>query len=104
MNFWSLNALAIQPGYAFCREALRYLAERMLSADCERRHARAPARDQFGRRRHLSCVVAVAIAAAVLAGVALGRNGGGSVGCAQPFCRRSPTPSWSSAPISRSPR
>src|SRR6185312_1837774 len=28
-NFWSLNALAIQPGYAFCREALRYLAERM---------------------------------------------------------------------------
>lgn len=30
INFWSLNALAVQPGYAFCREALRYLAERML--------------------------------------------------------------------------
>jgi hypothetical protein len=30
INFWSLNALAIQPGYAFCREALRYLTERML--------------------------------------------------------------------------
>jgi hypothetical protein len=29
-SFWSLNALAIQPGYAFCRETLRYLAERML--------------------------------------------------------------------------
>ncbi len=27
VNFWSLNALAIQPGYAFCREALRYLTE-----------------------------------------------------------------------------
>jgi 3',5'-cyclic AMP phosphodiesterase CpdA len=33
INFWSLNALAIQPGYAFCREALRYLTERMLRKD-----------------------------------------------------------------------
>jgi hypothetical protein len=33
INFWSLNALAIQPGYAFCREALRYLTERMLKTD-----------------------------------------------------------------------
>jgi hypothetical protein len=32
-NFWSLNALAVQPGYAFCREGLRYLSERMLRAD-----------------------------------------------------------------------
>jgi 3',5'-cyclic AMP phosphodiesterase CpdA len=32
-NFWSLNALAVQPGYAFCREALRYLAERAISKD-----------------------------------------------------------------------
>ena len=31
VNFWSLNALAVQPGYAFCREALRHLAEHMLS-------------------------------------------------------------------------
>ena len=29
-NFWSLNALAVQPGYAFGREALRHLTERML--------------------------------------------------------------------------
>ena len=29
MNFWSLNALAVQPGYTFCREALRYLVEHM---------------------------------------------------------------------------
>ncbi|HXE08813.1 MAG TPA: hypothetical protein VN612_13015, partial [Acidobacteriaceae bacterium] len=28
-NFWSLNALAIQPGYAFTREALRHLTERV---------------------------------------------------------------------------
>lgn len=28
-NFWSLNALAVQPGYAFGREALRHLAELM---------------------------------------------------------------------------
>ncbi|WP_426435708.1 metallophosphoesterase family protein [Bradyrhizobium genosp. P] len=27
-NFWSLNALAVQPAYVFCREALRHLAER----------------------------------------------------------------------------
>ncbi len=29
VNFWSLNALAVQPGYTFCREALRYLVEHM---------------------------------------------------------------------------
>jgi hypothetical protein len=27
VNFWSLNALAVQPGYALCREALRHIAE-----------------------------------------------------------------------------
>jgi len=31
VNFWSLNALAVQPAYTFCREALRHLAERMFS-------------------------------------------------------------------------
>jgi predicted MPP superfamily phosphohydrolase len=31
VNFWSLNAMAVQPGYALWREALRHLAERMLS-------------------------------------------------------------------------
>src|SRR5258708_14680242 len=29
VNFWSLNALIIQPGYALCREALRHIAERL---------------------------------------------------------------------------
>jgi len=32
-NFWSLNALAVQPGYALCREVLRHLAEWLLPAD-----------------------------------------------------------------------
>jgi predicted MPP superfamily phosphohydrolase len=31
INFWSLNALAVQPAYVFCREALRHLAERMFA-------------------------------------------------------------------------
>ena len=31
-NFWSLNALAVQPGYALWREALRHLIERPLSS------------------------------------------------------------------------
>ncbi|PPE81984.1 metallophosphoesterase [Kaistia algarum] len=29
-NFWSLNALAVQPGYALAREVLRHLVERIL--------------------------------------------------------------------------
>ena len=29
-SFWSLNALAVQPGYALCRESLRHLVESML--------------------------------------------------------------------------
>jgi hypothetical protein len=33
VNFWSLNALAVQPGYAFCREALRYLTEHLFGRD-----------------------------------------------------------------------
>jgi len=31
VNFWSLNALAVQPVYAFCREGLLHLAEHLLS-------------------------------------------------------------------------
>jgi predicted MPP superfamily phosphohydrolase len=33
VNFWSLNALAVQPGYTFCREALRHLAERLFGRE-----------------------------------------------------------------------
>jgi hypothetical protein len=31
-GFWSLNSLAVQPGYAFWREALRHLAERTFAS------------------------------------------------------------------------
>ena len=31
-SFWSLHSLAVQPGYAACREGLRHLAERLLSS------------------------------------------------------------------------
>lgn len=44
VNFWSLNALAVQPAYVFCREALRHLAERMFarqSASAARARLRA---------------------------------------------------------------
>lgn len=32
-SFWSLNALAVQPAYALCREGVRHLAERLLPPD-----------------------------------------------------------------------
>jgi hypothetical protein len=36
-NFWSLNALAVQPAYALSREALRQLAERFLPVGADQR-------------------------------------------------------------------
>jgi len=33
VNIWSLNALSVQPSYAFCREALWYLSGSMLSKE-----------------------------------------------------------------------
>ena len=59
VNFWSLNALAVQPGYAFCREALRHLAEQMFG-----RHSNAV------ERAHLHAASA-AIAGIVLCGCAV---------------------------------
>lgn len=64
-NFWSLNALAVQPGYVFCREAIRHLMERWFGA----RHSA----EQRARLRAASsaaagtvvCVVAVLVAIAV---------------------------------------
>ena len=61
-NFWSLNALAVQPGYALCRESLRHLAERGLASRFDA--------SRLGRLRAASsaaagaivCVVAVSIA------------------------------------------
>jgi 3',5'-cyclic AMP phosphodiesterase CpdA len=65
MNFWSLNALAIQPGYAFGREALHYLSERML-----RTNAKAATRVRLravsaAAAAIILCVVGALIVAAV---------------------------------------
>jgi len=62
-NFWSLNALAIQPGYAFCREGLRYVTERMLRTD-----ASAATR---ARMRAISSAVAAIVLSAVAIGIAV---------------------------------
>src|SRR5262249_34779525 len=48
VNFWSLNALAIQPGYAFCREALRHLAERVFARHSTAGRARLRAASSAG--------------------------------------------------------
>lgn len=48
-SFWSLNSLAVQPGYALCREGLRHLAERFLSLEAsEDRRAKLRAATSFG--------------------------------------------------------
>ncbi len=61
-NFWSLNALAVQPGYALWREALRHLTERSL----KRRSGAA-----LARLRAMSCAGAGLLLFAVAALVAL---------------------------------
>ena len=62
VNFWSLNALAVQPGYALCREALRHVAESRISATstaAKRARTRAASSAVAGI---LVCGCAVAIA------------------------------------------
>ena len=61
-NFWSLNALAVQPGYAFGREALRHLAELMLGRNTDAaRRARLRAATSAGAGIVL-CLCAIAVA------------------------------------------
>jgi hypothetical protein len=48
VNFWSLNALAVQPAYVFCREALPQLAERMLGRQSAAGRARLRAASSAG--------------------------------------------------------
>jgi hypothetical protein len=60
-NFWALNALGVQPGYALCREAIRHLAERTSGA-------RGGA--ELARLRAMSCAGAGILLAAVAALVA----------------------------------
>jgi hypothetical protein len=58
-SFWSLNALAVQPGYVACREGLRHLAERRLPAQATAR-----------QRDRLRGAMA-AVAGAIVSGLAL---------------------------------
>lgn len=60
-SFWSLNALAIQPGYATSREALRHVVERF--------SARAGEPERRARLRALSAVGAAALLAVLAVGV-----------------------------------
>ena len=60
-NFWALNALVIQPGYAFSREAIRHLAERVFGRDSSAiERARLRALSSAGAGIFL-CACAVAI-------------------------------------------
>ena len=62
-SFWSLNALAVQPGYMACREGLRHLAERWLPA-----HATSLQRDRLrGAMAGVAGVMVCALALLVLA-------------------------------------
>ncbi len=61
-NFWSLNALAVQPGYALWREALRHLTERS---------AKARTGAELARTRAMSCAAAGLVLFGVAALVAL---------------------------------
>jgi hypothetical protein len=60
-NFWALNALAVQPGYALCREAIRHLAERAF---------RPRSGAELARMRAMSCAGAGVLLAAVAGVVA----------------------------------
>jgi predicted MPP superfamily phosphohydrolase len=64
-NFWSLNALAVQPGYAFGREALRHLAERMFGKNqTAARRARLRAANSIAAGLVLcACAASIAILA-----------------------------------------
>jgi Calcineurin-like phosphoesterase len=61
-NFWALNALGVQPGYALCREAIRHLAERAL---------KPKGGAELARMRALSCAGAGILLAAIAALVAV---------------------------------
>jgi hypothetical protein len=63
-NFWALNALGVQPGYALCREAIRHLAERVFPTRSGAELARVRARSCAGAG------ILLAVIAALVASVA----------------------------------
>ena len=71
-NFWSLNALAVQPGYAFGREALRHLAEAIFGRT-PTSGASAVAGGDLAGAGIMLCACARVVVAPGLAGFALGR-------------------------------
>jgi hypothetical protein len=60
-NFWALNALGVQPGYALCREAIRHLMERAF---------RPRGGAELARVRAMSCAGAGVLLPAIAALVA----------------------------------
>jgi hypothetical protein len=63
-NFWSLNALAVQPLYALWREGLRHLADRWVGAGRARRRALLRQRAALGAGL-IVCLVSLGLAALV---------------------------------------
>jgi 3',5'-cyclic AMP phosphodiesterase CpdA len=65
VNFWSLNALAVQPAYVFCREAIRHLMEQWFGAKLSAvRRARLRAASSAAAGT-VVCIAAVLIAVAI---------------------------------------
>ncbi len=61
-NFWALNALAVQPVYVFCREALRHLAEQLFRHSAATELARLRAASSAGAGVILcGCALSIAI-------------------------------------------
>ncbi len=64
-SFWSLNSLAVQPGYLLCRETLRHLAESFLRANATA-ESRARVRAVSAAAAGIAlCILAVCIVALV---------------------------------------
>ena len=61
-GFWSLNSLAVQPGYALCRESLRHLMERVRPKGDAARHARLRALTAAGAG-FILCAAALGVVA-----------------------------------------
>jgi hypothetical protein len=61
-NFWALNALGVQPGYALCREAIRHLAERAF---------KSKSGAELARMRGMSCAGAGILLAVIATVVAI---------------------------------
>jgi hypothetical protein len=72
-SFWSLNALAAQPGYALCREGLRHLSERLLEP-------RVGTANRARIRAGVAAAAGVIVSAAALCVVALAWRGSRWIG------------------------